>query len=320
MPGEFNNFNFASISVVVPVYGGEKTIEELLQRINAVLFAYPQPYEIILVSDASPDSSREVIQRLLPSSPWLRYIELMNNAGQHNATLCGIRAARFDVIVTMDDDLQHPPEDIPKMLAAIEQGHDLVYSVPLAEVRSPLRNALSLATKRVILGKMSGIDFEISSFRAFRTELRKYFNHVAGHDIYLDLLLSWGSRSVGNIRSPHMARTSGKSGYTRIKLIRHALNMLTSYSVFPLYLASWLGFLMTIFGMIILGITLTYFIFYGRTAPGFTFLASAMAIFSGAQLLSIGILGLYVARIYRATLSKPSYIIKEERTGGDTDV
>lgn len=275
------------------------------------------PHEIIFVNDASPDESWSVIQTLVSQYDCVRGIDLMKNSGQHNALLCGVRAAKHDVIVTMDDDLQHPPELIPDLLAKLEEGYDLVYCVAVEEPRGLIRNFMSKTVKRVVLHYVSGQDTEISSFRAFRSSLRRAFEQVNHPSVFLDLMLSWGARRIGEARLPHDERRVGGSSYTLGRLIRHAMNMLTSYSVLPLHLASWLGFVITGFGLVILAVTLVNFFLYGRVVPGFTFLSSILAIFSGTQLFSIGILGLYLARMYEGMMAKPPYVIREEIGTGD---
>src|SRR5215469_6920976 len=115
------------ISIVIPVYRSESILPELGRRLDKVLSATTRDYEVVLVNDCSPDDSWNVICQMAQEHSWIRAINLMRNYGQHNALLCGIRAARYDVIVTMDDDLQHPPEEIPKLLAALDEGYDVVY-------------------------------------------------------------------------------------------------------------------------------------------------------------------------------------------------
>lgn len=303
-----------SVSIVIPVYRGAATLGELVERLVRVLEG---PHEIILVNDASPDESWSVIEALVSQYDSVRGIDLMKNSGQHNALLCGVRAAQHDVIVTMDDDLQHPPELIPDLLAKLEEGYDLVYCLAVEEPRGLIRNFMSKTVKRVVLQYVSGQETEISSFRVFRTCLRRAFEQVNHPSVFLDLMLSWGARRIGEVRLQHDERRVGESSYTLKRLIRHAMNMLTSYSVLPLHLASWLGFVITGFGLLVLAVTLVNFFLHGRVVPGFTFLSSILAIFSGTQLFSIGILGLYLARMYEGMMAKPPYVVREEIGAGD---
>src|SRR5438876_8238032 len=143
-----------SISVVTPVYNGEASIAELCRRLGEVLPRVATQYEIILVNDGSRDRSWEVISELSSHSPTVRGLNLMRNYGQHNALLCGIRAARYEVIVIMDDDLQHPPEEIPRLLEKLAEGHDVVYGTPREEQHSLWRLVASRLTKLALQSVM----------------------------------------------------------------------------------------------------------------------------------------------------------------------
>ena len=169
------------ISVVIPVYRSEAILPELIRRLSEVLPTLAHSYEIILVNDASPDRSWEVICALAEQYRWIRAINLMRNYGQHNALLCGIRATRCSLIVTMDDDLQHPPEEIPKLLAVLDQGYDVVYGRPAQEQHGLMRDLASLTTKLALQNLMGAeIARQVSAFRAFRAEVANAFSHYEG--------------------------------------------------------------------------------------------------------------------------------------------
>src|SRR6202007_2379683 len=142
------------LSVVVPVYGSEAILPDLVRRLGAVLPSLAQSYELVLVNDSSPDGSWDVVRRLAGQHPWIHAINLMRNYGQHNALLCGIRATQYSIIVTMDDDLQHPPEEIPKLLAVLDQGYDAVYGTPAHLQHGLLRDLASLTTKLALQNVM----------------------------------------------------------------------------------------------------------------------------------------------------------------------
>src|SRR6476469_7175584 len=135
-----------SLSVVIPVYHSEKILPELVSRLSQALPAITDEFEVILVNDGSRDNSWQVIESLRKEHSWLRGICMMRNYGQHNALLCGIRAAKYEIVVTMDDDLQHPPEEIPKLLAKLNEGYDVVYGKPEKEQHGIFRDALSILT------------------------------------------------------------------------------------------------------------------------------------------------------------------------------
>jgi glycosyltransferase involved in cell wall biosynthesis len=298
-----------SISVVTPVYNGEASIAELCRRLAEVLPRISRQHEVILVNDGSRDRSWETISELSSRSPMVRGLNLMRNYGQHNALLCGIRAAKYEVIVTMDDDLQHSPEEIPRLLARLEEGFDVVYGAPEAE-RNGLMRALASGITRLALRAAAGSEVakNVSAFRIFRTQLREAFAGYQSSFVSIDVLLTWATTRFGVIRVPFQRRHSGSSNYTFTKLVRHALDMMTGFSTAPLQLASLIGFTCTLFGI---GVFTYVFVRYclEGSVPGFPFLASIIAIFSGAQLFALGVIGEYLARMHFRTMNRPVYIV-----------
>jgi glycosyltransferase involved in cell wall biosynthesis len=301
------------ISVVIPVYRSEGILPELVQRLGAVLNSIGCRYELIFVNDCSPDNSWEVISDLCQQYPWVCGINLMRNYGQHNALLCGIRAAHYDVVITMDDDLQHPPEEIPKLLAALDQGYDVVYGTPAREEHGLLRDLASLTTKIALQNVMGAkIARQVCAFRAFRAQVANAFERYAGSFVSVDVLLTWGTSRFAAIPVRHEPRKQGASGYTFRKLVTHSMNMMTGFSTVPLQLASIIGFVFTLFGIAILFFVLGRYLTYGSSVSGFPFLASIIAIFSGAQLFALGIIGEYLARMHFRSMQKPPYVIRTE--------
>src|SRR5215467_8807821 len=190
-----------SISVVTPVYNGDASIAELCRRLNEVLPQIATEYEIILVNDGSRDRSWETISELSSRFATVRGLNLMRNYGQHNALLCGIRAAKYEVVVTMDDDLEHPPEEIPRLLARLHEGFDVVYGAPKGEQHGLLR-ALASRITRLALSTAIGAEVakNVSAFRAFRTRLREAFADYQSPFVSIDVLLSWATTRFGAIR------------------------------------------------------------------------------------------------------------------------
>lgn len=298
-----------NLSIVVPVYKGETLIEPLVSQINSTLPAFTDQYEIILVNDGSPDDSWTVIQRLSQQYPCVRGIRMMRNYGQHNATLCGVRAARYEVTVTMDQDSQHPPEEIPRLLKKLSEGFDVVYGSPRRLPQSLWRNIMTAGIKW-ILAKVIGLPAvrNVSAFRAFRTQLRDAFINFQSPSLILDVLLSWGTMRFTSVdvNIGHAQRTN----YSFKMLVRAAMLILIGYSTLPLRFASWVGFMMTLFGIGVFIYVLVIY-FTAGSLPGFPFLASIIALFSGAQLFGLGIFGEYLARMFDRSMDKPSYVIHE---------
>lgn len=302
-----------TVSVVVPVFNSQATLRELVTRLEGFLLQTASGFEVLLVNDGSGDGSWDVIRELASDDERIRGIDLMRNYGQHNALLCGIRAAIFDVIVTMDDDLEHPPEEIPKLLDKLAEGYDVVYGTPDKERHTLWRNVASQVTK---LGLQSAMGAEsarsVSAFRAFRTQVRDAFADYQGPFVSIDVLLTWGTTRFAAMPVHHDARRVGPSNYTFRKLIVHALNMMTGFSTVPLQLASLVGFSCTLFGMGVLVYVVGRYLIEGGSIPGFPFLASIIAIFSGAQLFALGIIGEYLARMHFRMMERPPYAVREQ--------
>jgi undecaprenyl-phosphate 4-deoxy-4-formamido-L-arabinose transferase len=301
------------ISVLIPVYNAQESLDELVDELQRELQLFETPYEIVLVNDGSRDNSWQAVERLAREQNNVRGINLMRNYGQHNALLCGIRAARYNVVVTMDDDLQHPPSQIGALLAGLERGYDVVYGTPREQQHGVWRDVASYITKLVLRNTM-GVESanRVSAFRAFRTELREAFARYQSPFVSIDVLLTWGTTRFGSVTVRHDPRRRGVSNYTFRKLVSHAINMLTGFSVLPLQLASITGFAFTIFGFIILLYVIGRYLIQGESVPGFPFLASTIAIFSGAQLFAIGIIGEYLARMHFRSMDKPAYAVRAD--------
>ncbi len=302
------------LTVVVPVYNSAASLPELFRALDDVLGARRTPFEVVFVNDGSRDDSWETLLKLRATYPWARCVNLMRNYGQHNALLCGIRAARYDVIVTMDDDLQHPPEEIATLVGLIEQGWDVVYGTPAHEQHGVLRDLASQITKIVLQNAMgAAIARKVSAFRAFRTQLRDGFADYHGPYVSIDVLLTWSTTRFTAVTVRHEPRRIGASNYTVMRLVVHALNMMTGFSTAPLQLASWIGFLCTAFGFGVLVWVIGRYLVLGYSVPGFPFLASVIAIFSGAQLFSLGIIGEYLARMHFRLMDRPPYVVRDSR-------
>jgi glycosyltransferase involved in cell wall biosynthesis len=302
------------ISIVVPVYNSEATLAELVARLGCILPQISDQFEVLLVNDASQDTSWQTICKLAQQYDWVKGINLMRNYGQHNALLCGIRVAMFDTIVTMDDDLQHPPEEIPKLLDKLAEGCDVVFGFPRILPHSWWRNVSSKVTKRILaraLGLYTIRDF--SAFRAFRSDLRRAFAHFRGPQLFLDALLSWGTARFGGVQINHSPRHTGKSNYTFPRLFNQALLVLTGFSTAPLRLATLNGLAFTLFGVFILMYVVLRYLLSG-SVPGFPFLASIISIFSGVQLFTLGVIGEYLAGIFIRSLERPTYVVSGTTT------
>ncbi|HWR02659.1 MAG TPA: glycosyltransferase family 2 protein [Humidesulfovibrio sp.] len=301
-----------NLSIVIPVYGSREILPRLHQRIVSAVEPLDSDFELVLVDDDSKDGSWGTIQALTQVDPRVRGIHLAKNYGQHCAVLCGLRAARGKVIITLDDDLQNPPEEIPKLLQQLDEGYDVVYGAPAKQQHGLLRDAASFATKYALQAVMGAETArKVSPFRAMRAEVRAAFADYHCPSVNIDVLLTWGTSLFSSVTVRHEPRTVGHSNYTLRKLCAHALDMLTGFTTMPLRVASFLGMLFSTFGLVVLCYTLVRYFISGSTVPGFPFLASIIALFSGTQLFALGVIGEYLARMHFRTMNRPPYAIRE---------
>jgi undecaprenyl-phosphate 4-deoxy-4-formamido-L-arabinose transferase len=307
----------SQVSVVIPVYNGADTIAAVVEEVLRVLRGSGVDPEIILVNDGSRDGSWAAIENLARTHPEVVGVELMRNYGQHNALLCGIRSATRSVIVTIDDDLQQPPEEIPRLLAKLDEGFDVVYGTPQREQHGLARNISSRLTKAAFATAM-GADVApmVSAFRAFRASLKPAFEQQ-NPLLNIDVLLTWATTRFAAVPVRREARKTGASNYRFRALVRHAMNMMTGFSVLPLQVATIVGFAFTLFGIAVLVLVIARYFLQGAVVPGFAFLASIIAIFAGAQLFALGIIGEYLGRMHMRTMERPPYLVRTTTHAGE---
>lgn len=304
------------LSIVIPAYRSAASAPLVVERLLAVLPTITPHYEVIFVEDGSPDAETwPTLEALAQAHEPVRAIRLMRNFGQHNALLCGIINARYDVCVTMDDDLQHPPDQLPRLLEAL-QGYDVVYGYPdEVQYSGFLRKVATYVTKLVLQGAVGRDNARyIAPYRAFRTAIREAFKHYSGHYVNIDVLLTWGAQRFNRIPVHYDRRAIGRSNYTLGKLITHTVNLLVGFSTLPLRIASLLGLLLTGFGAVLMVYILVIraLVFGQYEVPGFTFLASMISIFAGSQMFILGIMGEYLARVYFRVMERPVFVIAAE--------
>jgi undecaprenyl-phosphate 4-deoxy-4-formamido-L-arabinose transferase len=305
------------LSILVPVYNSQESLPDLLKALAATLPGIARQFEVILVNDGSRDRSWTVVEQLSAQYPFVRGLDLMRNYGQHNALLAGLRLARYELTATVDDDLQHPPEELRPLLARLQEGPDVVYGVPAHQQHGLLRDLASYVTKLVLQGAMGAETARsISAFRVFRTNLRDAFATYQGPFVSIDVLLTWATTRFAAVQVRHEERKAGVSNYTWRKLMTHALNMVTGFSVLPLQVVTIVGLVSTALGVLLLGYVLYNFIVLKGRVPGFTFIVSAVSIFSGAQMFSIGIIGEYLGRAHFRLMDKPAYAVRRRVGGG----
>lgn len=301
------------VSVVVPVYGGCKALGELSQRLAETMSAVGLTYELILVDDRGLAESWSIIRDLAKSDPRIVGLRLSRNFGQHAATICGIEHARGAWVVTMDDDLEHPPESIPRLLAAGSIDCPLVYGVFPRRTHAHYRNLSSELMRWTLKRAFPDLNEHYTSFRAMHAPLARQLAGFRLNRPYVDGMLSWMTSSTTTVEVDHGERLHGDSTYTFRKLLSHAVNIFVTFSHLPLRIASYGGAALALASFAYM-MFIVYGYFTGNiTNPGYTSLMSVILFACGVQLLILGVLGEYVGRLMGATYRKPVYLV-ESRT------
>jgi len=297
------------ISVVIPVYKSESTLVQLHRRLTDTLGHYGDGYEIILVEDCASDNSWGVICAITAEDNHVTGIHLSRNFGQHAATICGITHACGDWIVTIDDDLEQPPEDIICMIEKAEEGYDLVYATYSHRSHTFWRNITSTIMRKMFDLAIPHMNYDYSSFRVIRGETAKAITAFDSPYPFIDGYLSWITHNYAAVEVEHHQRAHGRSAYTFTKLLTHSINIFVTFSDLPLKLATWIGMSAFVIGFLWGGSIIFLNIFGGVVASGFSSLMSGVVFFGGLNMLILGILGEYISRINFKVTKKPLYIV-----------
>lgn len=300
------------VSIVVPVYGGSLALAELCGRVAITMQSTGLSHEVILVDDRGQAEAWGIICSVANNDPHVVGLRLGRNFGQHAATICGIARARGEWIVTMDDDLEHPPEAIPSLLAAGSEDYPLVYGVFKQRTHAAYRNLSSELMRRMLKRAFPDLNEDYCSFRAIHAPLAKQLDRFGLNRPYIDGMLSWLTASAVTVSVPHEQRTHGKSTYTLRKLISHAVNIFVTFSHLPLRIATFGGAALASLSFLSL-----LYIIYGRlsgsiTDPGYASIMSAVLFACGIQLLILGVVGEYIGRLMGATFRRPVYVVSNE--------
>ncbi|MGB9988379.1 glycosyltransferase family 2 protein [Massilia sp. SM-13] len=303
------------LSFVIPVYGSEKVLPELVARVDDVMETLPlarRNYEIIFVCDCSPDHSWQVIEQLSAKHPWVRGILLRMNAGQHNALMAGFAQARGQVVMTMDDDLQHSPSDIPALLEELGRGRDVVY----ARFKNRQHAAWKIWGSRLndkvagyLMKKPKGL--YLSPFRAMKAAIVRDILRYNGPYVYVDGLVLSVTRNIGTVDVEHHDRFAGDSGYSLKKSISLWLKMATNFSIVPLRLTSFAGLAMAGVGFVLAVLLIIQKFTIDAMPIGWSSLIVTFLIIGGVQLVALGMLGEYLGRVLLTLNSRPQYVVGE---------
>ena len=306
------------LSIVIPVYRGARTVGPLVERLLGLLGSR-RPLEIVLVDDASPDESEKVCLELVAAHPHVVvYAALARNFGEHNAVMAGLRLARGAFVVTMDDDLQNPPEEVERLVAEAERGHDVVYAQFATKQHHWARNLGSRFNDAVatrLLRKPRGL--YLSTFRCLSRLVVDEVIRYEGPYPYVDGLVLRATSRIGTIRVRHDPRPQGSSGYTLAKLFELWLTMSTSFSILPLRVVVAIGLAMSLVGVAV-GVEVVFEKLYWPThAVGWASQMTAVILFSGIQLVVVGTIGEYLGRLLMTANRAPQTVVRRVVRGGD---
>lgn len=300
------------ITIVIPVYNGAKTIGRLVEQLQHVLQS--EHLQIVLVNDGSQDNSHEVCRKLIIKYPGLiTYLHLAKNFGEHNAVMAGLHYAHGDYVVIMDDDFQNPPEEVCCLIdKAQSEQYDIVYTYFKKKQHHYFRNIGSAFNNWVatfMLDKPK--DLYLSSFKCLSRFVVQEIIKYRGPFPYIDGLALRCTRNIGKIEVTHNKREEGRSGYTFRKLVRLWLNMFVNFSVMPLRISSLLGFVFSCLGMVLTIYVVIEKLLYPETQLGWTSLFVGIMVFSGVQLMILGLFGEYLGRLFLSTNQTPQFVVRE---------
>jgi glycosyltransferase involved in cell wall biosynthesis len=303
-----------NITIVVPSYNEESNIEKLLESLNEVIASLDYNFKILFVDDGSRDGTIVTLENLASKQNNLFYIELSRNFGHQNALKAGIDFAKInsDAIISMDGDLQHPPALIPELIAKWEEGYDVVYTIREEdESLSYFKNKTS-SLFYSLMNKLSDIKFEpgTADFRLIDKKVAEVFSDFTENELFIRGIINWVGFSQFALHYKPQARFSGKSKYTVSKMIRFAIQGITSFSTRPLYFAIYLGLGLSILSIIFFSIYVGYSLYLGHTISGWASVITAIVFFGCLNLIVLGIIGIYIGKLFMQSKGRPNYLIK----------
>lgn len=300
------------LSVVIPVYNESANLEHLCSRLLPVLDRLGKPYEVIFTNDGSRDDSQVILNRLYAARPdVIKVIQFARNYGQHPAIMAGFQMAAGDVIVTMDADLQNPPEEIPKLLALIDAGHDVVGGYRGVRLDSAYRKFISKMSN-IVRAKITKIEMRDQGcmLRAYRREIIRLIVDSNESTPFITALAQYFAANPAEVEVAHEERHAGVSNYNLYKLIRYNFDLFTGFSLVPLQLFTILGLILSgLSGVLVLVLAFRR-IFIGAEADGLFTLFGIMFLMVGVAITGLGIIGEYVGRIYLEVRQRPRYVVR----------
>lgn len=300
------------VSVVVPVYRGSDSIPTLFDRLRDVLESSGESFEIIFVDDRGSPANWDAIQALSAVHHQVKGVRLSRNFGQHAATLCGIARARGEWIVTIDEDLEQPPESVPAMLASARAGHLVVYGINEQRSHARWRNLTSDFGRSAFKFAIPSLNREYTSFRVIHASVARSLERFQSPFTFIDGYISWITNNYATVVVPHHRGMHAGSSYNLRKLLAHMANIFVTFSDLPLRVATWLGIGASVGGALWGTFILASKLLGVVSLSGYASIMAGMTFLGGLQLLILGIFGEYIARINFKTASMPLFLVEQE--------
>jgi polyisoprenyl-phosphate glycosyltransferase len=300
------------VSIITPVYNEEKNIPLLVNTIATVMKDLPYHYNVIMVDDGSSDGSLSVIKEQVTIHPEVKYISFSRNFGHQNALKAGLDMAIGDCVISMDGDMQHPADLIPVMLAKYEEGYDVVYTIRQEDKNLPAFKKSSSNFYYKILNRLSDVkvDKGAADFRLMSMKVTEAVRNLPEQDLFFRGIVKWvGFKQIALEYNPQ-ERVHGSTKYTIRKMVSLALNGILSFSKKPLYLAAYLGIIFSTLSLLYIPY-IAYSYFYGHPISGWASVIATITFFGGLQLLILGVIGIYIGRMFIQMKNRPMYIVKE---------
>lgn len=302
------------LSIVAPVFNEEQSLEPYYQRLKEVLTPYPKEMEIIFINDGSTDRSLDIIRELRKKDSRVKVINFTRNFGHQSAIKAGIDFARGEALIIMDTDLQDAPEVVPQFISKWEEGYDVVYAVRKRREGKNIFKKLAYFLYYRLLKVISNFEMpvDVGDFRLISRSVANVLKDFKERNLYIRGLVSWIGFKQTGILVHRPARKAGETKYTFLKLLGLAWNGITHFSHFPLHMPTWMGLMTLLFTFVFAGYLFYIQIFQNGAVTPWLMIALAILFFGSVQLISLGILGSYVARNFDEARHRPLYLIKEK--------
>lgn len=299
------------LSIIIPVYNEESNLVPLMERLYPVVKGTGRPFEIIFTNDGSRDRSLEILQRMVQQYPGVRVVEFNGNFGQHMAILAAFEMSRGQIVITLDADLQNPPEEIPRLAAEIEKGFDVVGTIRQKRQDSLFRKLASRVVN-ITTNKMTGMKMNDYGcmLRAYHRNIIENINRCGESTTFIPALAQTFASNPTEIEVAHAERAAGESKYSLYKLIRLNFDLMTGFSVVPLQLFALFGIVTSVFSLAFALFLLVRRFIVGAEVEGVFTLFAILFFFIGIIIMGIGIVGEYVGRIYQEVRKRPRFVVR----------